>query len=369
MRRLADLCGIGVQATKYKPLRDRQIQSSEEYVQRIMGILNGRFLNPFGAEVDKDESVYNLSSGMPFQGNTEGLLEIKKNGEKLYNDFKKQRLHSTEIAFHAKIPKQKPTLFSDTRSKAKRKKDNTSEVIKANRNILGKLLTLSANAQQPIDFEKALSYPLYHVPLSLAFPDGTKRSNQKSKLLEIIMKTRKIDKHEKDNHVNTKKDVSTLIVDMIAHYRVISQNLPDTFEDWIKKFLQTVHNDDKYNRIDIVADTYRNFSIKSGEREKRGSSSKILIKSVDGKIPRDVGNFFSNNENKTRLIDLTFDYIKRNPVQCLALLKCNVVVLSGDNYCDIVSSSQCQPCDELVSDQEEADTKVVLTRDKIFIRK
>ena len=78
MRGLADLCGIGVQATKYKPLRDRQIQSSEEYVQRIMGILNGRFLNRLAAEVDKDESVYNLSSGMPSHGNTEGLLEIKK---------------------------------------------------------------------------------------------------------------------------------------------------------------------------------------------------------------------------------------------------------------------------------------------------
>ena len=44
----------------------------------------------------------------------------------------------------------------------------------------------------------------------------------------------------------------------------------------------------------------------------------------------------------------------------MAFLKCNVVVLSGGNYCDIVSSSQCQPCDELVSGQEEADTKVVL---------
>ena len=44
----------------------------------------------------------------------------------------------------------------------------------------------------------------------------------------------------------------------------------------------------------------------------------------------------------------------------MALLKWNVVVLSGDNYWDIVSSSQCQPCDELLSDQEEADTKVVL---------
>ena len=126
---------------------------------------------------------------MPFQGNTERLLEIKKNDEKLYNDFKKQHLHSTEIAFHAKIPKQEPTLFSDTRSTAKRKKENTSEVIKANCNIVGKLLTLSANAQQPINFEKALPYPFYHVPLKLAFPDGTKRSNQISKRLEIVMKT------------------------------------------------------------------------------------------------------------------------------------------------------------------------------------
>ena len=92
------------------------------------------------------------------------------------------------------------------------------------------------------------------------------------------MKTRKIDKHEKDNHANTKKDVSTLIVDMIAHYRVILQNLPDTFEDWIKKFLQTVHNDGKYNQIDIVADTYSNFSVKSREREKRGSSSSSKVK-------------------------------------------------------------------------------------------
>ena len=60
--------------------------------------------------------------------------------------------------------------------------------------------------------------------------------------------------------------------------------------------------------------------------------SKILIKSVDGKIPRDIGKFFSNNQNKTRLIDLTFDYIKRNTVQCLALLKSNVVVLHAIRF-------------------------------------
>eukprot|EP00111_Clytia_hemisphaerica_P010880 TCONS_00031825-protein len=131
---------------------------------------------------------------MPFKGDTEKLLKIKKDGQKLHDDFKSQRLHSNSVPFNARLPKQKPTLFCESKRKPKQKKNKSAEVIKANSNVLGKLLTLSANAQQPIDFQQALSYPLYDVPLSLAFPDGTKRSNQKSKLLEIIENTKMIDK-------------------------------------------------------------------------------------------------------------------------------------------------------------------------------
>ena len=101
-----------------------------------------------------------------------------------------------------------------------------------------------------------------------------------------------------------------------------------------------------------LADTYRSSSIKSGERMKRGSSSKILIKSVKCKTPRNITNFFSNNENKTRLITLTFDYIKQYPLECLNILKCDSVVFSGDNYCEIVTPSNCETFDELKSDQE-----------------
>ena len=100
-------------------------------------------------------------------------------GQALYNDFKKDRLFSTTIKFQDTIKRQKPTLFSDVR-KPKPKKGINYEVVKANWNVLGKLLTLSANAQQLIDFEAALSFPLYHVSLSLAYPDRTKRSTQKS---------------------------------------------------------------------------------------------------------------------------------------------------------------------------------------------
>ena len=188
----------------------------------------------------------------------------------------------------------------------------------ANRNVLGKLLTLSANAQQLIDFEAALSFPPYHVSLSLAYPDRTKRSTQKSKLLEIVLEgsSDPVDTHQQ-------REVSTLIIDMIAYYRVMSTDLQQTFEEWILRFLQTIQKG--YKRIDIVADIYKDFSIKSGERLKRGSTAKLLIKSVQCKIPRNVNKFFSNNDNKSRLIDLTFDYIKTHPMKCFTILKCDTI--------------------------------------------
>ena len=65
-------------------------------------------------------------------------------------------------------------------SKPKPKKDTNYEVVNANRNVLGKILTLSANA--------ALSFPLYHVALSLAYPDRTtQKSYWKSFKREVVI--------------------------------------------------------------------------------------------------------------------------------------------------------------------------------------
>ena len=78
------------------------------------------------------------------------------------------------------------------------------------------------------------------------------------------------------------------------------------------------------------------------------------------KTPQNTTRFFTNNDNKNSLITLTFSYIKENPIRCLNILKCNTVVLSGDGYCEIITPRTCDNCDALKSDQEEADTKVVL---------
>ena len=86
----------------------------------------------------------------------------------------------------------------------------------------------------------------------------------------------------------------------------------------------------------------------------------MLITSVQCKILRNVNKFFSNNDNKSHLIDLTFYYIKTHPIKCLTILKCDTIILSGDTSCEIVNHHECRPYEELKSDQEEADTKVVL---------
>ena len=216
---------------------------------------------------------------------------------------------------------------------------------------MGKLLSLSARAAKPIDLEKVLAYPLYPVPLSLAHPDGSMRHTQKSKLLEVLS-------IEESNSNHPEKEVSALVIDMIAQIRTIVHNVPNTFEEFILKFLNSIPKG--YQRVDIVADCYRDISIKAAEREKRGHSSKIFISSVKTKVPRDISKFLSNNENKKQLIELTFNYVIHNKIESFSILKAQTIILSGDGECKKITEIECCDYEILKSDHEEADTKVIL---------
>lgn len=346
MNRLKKLAGVDDGQTIYKPLRDSQIKTSEHLVSKAVNILENEFLNPFGVTLN-GEKLFNLSSGQQFHGNTTDLLNIWQHGKDLHQAFLKQRIYSNEKQFHDTIPRQKPVLFCSRDIQPK--EGNKTQIVTANRNILGKLLSLTARFQKPIDFKKALEYPLYPVPLSLSFPDGTKRQTQKSKLLEVLS--------IKNHQTKSEKQATTLVIDMIAQYRSIT-NVPESFEDLIVQFLNAIPK--SYDRVDIIADCYRSVSIKSGEREKRGSSTKVFVASVKSKVPRDIAKFFSCGDNKTQLIDLTFQFIMENPAKSLSILKTNSIILSGDNICHEVRLNGCFRIDYLCSDQEEADTKVVL---------
>ena len=92
------------------------------------------------------------------------------------------------------------------------------------------------------------------------------------------------------------------------------------------------------------------------ERRGRGErdSKKILIKSIRSKVPTsDSPSFLSNGENKTRMIQLSFESIVKQKTNILNLLRTTVLVLCLQNECQKVTCSICEVYQELLTNQEE----------------
>ena len=58
-------------------------------------------------------------------------------------------------------------------------KDGRTRTAEVNRNILGTLISYQLKTGCNIDFEKALCYPLFPVPLSISHPDDTRKKLKK----------------------------------------------------------------------------------------------------------------------------------------------------------------------------------------------
>ena len=144
---------------------------------------------------------------------------------------------------------------------------------------------------------------------------------------------------------------------MMACLRTMTQ-IPDTCEELTWKFLKLLPQG--YERIDIVADTYHEVSLKTAERSQRGKASKVIIRSAKSKILRNFSDFLKNGENKKRLIILMRDTVIENKVKGLNLVNCGELYFSTDNDCRRNTRPLSVREESFVSNQEEADTKLVL---------
>ena len=84
---------------------------------------------------------------------------------------------------------------------------------------------MSIKANQQINFEEALKYPFYTVPLCLAHPAGSMRKTSKSKLVVCIIPDNNI-----QNEEIIDKRMSAYVLDIIAQIRSCINNVPQTFE-------------------------------------------------------------------------------------------------------------------------------------------
>ena len=219
-------------------------------------------------------------------------------------------------------------------------RENIPTTAEVNRDVLGK-------SGQIIDFKEALKYPLSPIPLSLSFPDGTKRSTAKSSLMKVINYTQLV---EDDAYVN----IGAYIIDLMATIRVVGSF--STVEELISRVLSTISRD--CGRVDLVADSYREISWKNTTRAARGEGSSTILKLAKMKI-RDTNVFLHENKNKSQLIEIFFKWLIDNRRKVLNTLKTTNLYLSAEGSCQRLSISDVSSIENLISTHEEADFRLM----------
>ena len=120
--------------------------------KNVVSVLSNEYINPFGSELNKDQS-FNLSSGAPINDSNaaEQILNIRKVGKDNYEEFKKNRLLSKLVEFHGLIKRNDLLLFSSTYKSVQIKQNTRIKTVEINRNIVGTLLAYSANNEKVLE--------------------------------------------------------------------------------------------------------------------------------------------------------------------------------------------------------------------------
>ena len=211
------------------------------------------------------------------------------------------------------------------------------------------MLAISLEREKVLNFKKTLQFPLGDVRLSLCNPDGFMRKKNRGKLGQIVMK--------EIGTTEVKKEHTAYIVDLMTLVLTITK-IPDMFEELEWKMVSYIPKD--YGRVDFVVDCYFENSIKAYERLKRGISTKVVVKFSKSTIPRVFSSsFLLCGKNKTRLIELNFQSMEDEKDEILDLLQSEEIVISREEVCRKLNSIEIFKFEKLLSNQEEADTKVI----------
>ena len=226
---MKNMAGMKV-SNEYKSLRSHVIKT-ESKIQNVVNVLSNEYINPFELDIDMD-------------------------GEMEFKEFVTSRLHTGRAQFNSTIPRKKLQLFKSPTIKIQKSAESKITTISLNRNMIGKLLSLSTEFGKPINFKEALCYPLSPIPLSLANGDGSRRVTQKSKLSDIVISS------YNPSYTTTppEKQNTSYIVDLIAHIRTQTVKVRDTFEEYIIRILEALPKG--FSQIELVAAVYRDYILK-----------------------------------------------------------------------------------------------------------
>ena len=249
------------------------------------------------------------------------------------------------VGFYDPIKKQNaPTFESLYQIPKKSDEKEKKTVVKADRNILVRLITAYQSGRQ-VDLPTILSHELFPVPLSLAEINGSLRTGNKAIMIEKLVEgldcPPKIDLFGKS---------SCMVIDGQA--LVVSLGKPKdsvNFGDMSDAFLRAVLQIVKFcQRIDVVFDRYWEYSIKEITRKRRSKTNR------DVPLPKNWSNFMALSENKADLARFLSEQLITRASES------KEIVTAGGfrDELEVRSSTPTTPLSCLNANHEEADTRL-----------
>ena len=308
-----------------------------QHVEQLKQKLRGYSLDPFS-----QGNARHMTTGKELDPKMiDVLLNAPKLGNEKYKEFVQARLVEGKVNFYQPIKR----LMLPTGLKKTKKQPKAVSILKQDRQAFGTLLTKSIN------LETAFQHPLTEVPLSIATPGGEIRQAPKHLLRNHIIE-------EANAITNVYPENARWLIDGIAAMRCVKAR--DTYKEWLLALLKfsTPPFQSHPLSVEIINDTYRKESVKSGTRLRRGEeSSRIHIQGYDQKMLQ--GNawnsVFNNIENKTELVELAANFFQTEEGR--KSLSVPLIFTCGENTLELTktTSNEIFKCNH-----EEADTRLIL---------
>ena len=277
--------------------------------------------------------------------------------------YVKDRLMSNKAGVFAPLETACRKTFASLRKPRSKAKGDKVTSINADRACFSRLLII-ANTRT-LNLKEVFEYELSAVPYSIAYLDVSLRKGTKSKLFHELEKETVVS----ENLPSSEEQKTTWIIDGMAILQMLKFSSCTRFGELSDKLLKVVLQPLlQYNdcvRLDVVFDFYGNEnSIKAFERARRKAADPLMI-NISGPqttIPKQWSKFMSSSKNKSVLnAFLCKDWTEK----CPALIpEGKQFVIGGgsqDNtFAVCIDRQDAIPIPELLSNQEEADTRMLL---------
>ena len=333
--------------TKY---HEREVASVVETITNMS--------NPFEVE----DSMVNIASGkVASPAVLKDMTSAKAIGEQKCKSFISDQLLSEEPDLFATIKATKLSTFS-TMDKKANVKTSKGQIVELKNDLKFISRLLAVGKARDVDMKDVLTYSLRKFPSPISTVDGQLVKTPKAKLLHLL------EGRVVDPAIDELPSNNAFILDGMALIQTM-KHIPETFGALVEVLINRILSaaaSSKSTRVDFVCDTYPDVSIKNLERNKRAGvgSTVIMILGPQQKVPRQFKKFLSVGKNKEALVEFIFHHLGDVERLSNALGNMELFITHGKMCHQVTTTIQgeflIEECEELYSDHEEADTRLLL---------